>query len=288
MATTKTDYECALAHRYRVTSGGEFVPGVTSIIGVVEKPQLMWSAAAIAAEAVIENARRKKTIVAKHREWLIASRGKTDAAIKKRTLGNMGSDNEVFAHWARGEFRRQWDAKADRGTRVHTIGEAWAKGEVIETLDEDAPWVDALEQFHRDYKPKFRLVECIVINAQYEYGGRFDFIAELDGPDAQGVFLCDYKTGGHYSFDVALQASGYMHARLATWSDDGALSGWTMLPVLDGARTIYLGDDGNVSVVNPFERIDYDDAWDAFRACRKVHAMQKKINKQLGRNDNDN
>src|ERR1019366_9140689 len=79
MATkVKTDYDYALAHKYRTVSGGKFVPGVTTIINVNDKPALKWAAAEIAAQSVIENWRKKTTIIKKHREWLCNSRGNTD------------------------------------------------------------------------------------------------------------------------------------------------------------------------------------------------------------------
>ena len=50
MATTLTDLDYAMRHKYRVEPGGAFVPGVTTIIGVVDKPGLKWAASQIAAE----------------------------------------------------------------------------------------------------------------------------------------------------------------------------------------------------------------------------------------------
>ena len=273
-----------LAHKYRVVSGGDFVPGVTTCINVNDKPALKWAAAEIAAQSVIENWRKKTAIIKKHREWLCNSRGNTPATLRKRELGLAGTDLEVFRHWARGEFDRTWRAKADRGTRVHEVADLWSRGERDVAIDiEDTPWIDALEQFHVMYKPKFKLVECIVINIEHQFGGRFDTIAELDGPDAEGTFLCDYKTGGHYAYDCALQAEGYLRSGLALWDANGNLQGYEPMPKLDGARTIYLGDDGRVTVLDPFERISHDDAWQAFLACRELYEVNKRINQTLGR-----
>ena len=293
MAKKKSDLECARSHKYRVVSGGEFVPGVTTIIDVVNKPQLMWAAAGIAAESAIENGRRKKTIVKRHREWLCSDRGKTTSSELKRALGELGSDNEVYAHWARGEFNRQWRAKADRGTRVHDVAEQWARGIMlgerveIEVLAEDEPWIDALTKFHVDYKPIFHLVECIVLNNEHRYGGRFDTIAEVRGPRASGLFMIDYKTGGKYPYEVALQAEGYWQSKLAIYNEHGVLIGGRNLPALDGALTIYLGDDASLDVSDPFENVSHEQAWRAFLACRELYAANKEITDTLGGRDND-
>jgi hypothetical protein len=284
----KTDRDYANDHKYRVVSGGEFVPGVTTIIGIIDKPHFKWTAAGIAATTAIENARRKKTIVKNHREWLLSSRGKTESAMKKRALGQEGTDNEVFAHFCRGQFDRDWRAKAVRGNRIHQAADDWSRGMPVDVLFEDMPFIKALEQFHRDWKPQFKLVECIVINRHFGYGGRFDAIAWLDGPDCEpGLYLIDYKTGGHYPYEVALQAEGYLRSNLAVWDDDGNLLSEEFLPEVMGCRTVYLGEDGNVSVKDPFEIISHEDAWSAFTASLELYRISNKINSLLGKESNE-
>ena len=287
MAKTLTDFERAQKHRYCVEPGGETVPGVTTIIDVLDKPGLKWAASGIAAESAITNGRKKKGIVAKHRVWLGDAKGRTPSAEAKRQLAAHGSDNEIYAHWARGEFDRQWRAKANRGTRVHDVAERWSRGETVDVLDEDSGFVDALERFHKLFKPKFLLVECFLINPEERYGGRTDAVVELDGPMAQGVFLADYKTGKAFSFDAALQAEGYSRCGLSQFNTDGSLIGSAPLPHVDGYRTIYLDGEGNVTVVDPFEKVRHDDAWALFKACRQVYEMSRIINASLDQEDSN-
>jgi hypothetical protein len=270
-----SDFDQALRHKYRIEPNGSFVPGVTTIIGILDKPALKWSASGIAAETAVNESRRKRTIVARHRKRLSVL-GK-----KERELSYNGSDHDVYVHFCRGEFDRQWRAKAARGTRVHEVAEKWSAGEAIDVRLEDSKYVDALEQFHKEYHPKFRLVECIVTNPQYRYGGRFDGVVELDGPGTYGTYLIDYKTGGKYPYDVALQAEGYMNCELATFLIDGSLDAPCSLPELDGARTIYLGEDGNVTVSDPFAVISRADAWTAFKACLDLFNINQTINAAL-------
>src|ERR1035437_3431824 len=163
---TLSDFDHALRHKCRGEPGGACVPGVTTIIGILEKPALVWAASQIAAKTAVDESRRKRTIVTRHRKRL-SSLGK-----KERELGYHGTDNEVFIHYCRGEHKRQWDAKAARGTRVHEVAEKWTAREAVEVLAEDSRYVDALEQFYMIYMPKFPLVECIVTNPEYRYGGR--------------------------------------------------------------------------------------------------------------------
>lgn len=273
-----SDLSNALKHKYSVTPGGPFVPGVTTVINVIDKPALKWSASEIAASAVLNNTRRKKAIVAKHREWLLKGRPNE----KKQTLARMGTDDEVFVHWARGEFDRQWRAKAATGTRIHDVAERWTKGESVKVLPEDNGYVDALEAFHRAYKPKFLLVECVVLNRSLKYGGRFDGIGELDGPDAEGVFNLDYKTGGEYEDSVAMQHIGYMACELPIYDEKGALVGFNALPELNGARTIYLRPDGTVKMSDPFAKIPEAVAWEGFESCLRVYKAIESIKELLG------
>jgi len=278
---TLSDYDQALKHKYRVEPGGEFVPGVTTVINILDKGGLKWSASGIAAQTAVDNARKKRGIVKAHRQLLSEAKGRSYSAQKKRLLAETGTDNDIYVHFCRGEFDRQWRSKAERGTRVHDVAERWSRGEAVAVLDEDSKYVDALENFHRLYKPKFQLVECIVTHGFRRYGGRFDGIVELDGPNASGLYLIDYKSGGKYPYEVALQAEGYMQCKLATFNADGSLGESKPLPELDGARTIYLGDDGNVSVFDPFEKITRQDAWTAFKNCRQLFEINKKINAAL-------
>lgn len=271
-----SDLSNALKHKYSVTPGGPFVPGVTTILNIIDKPALKWSASEIAALAVLNNTRRKKKIVEEHRAWLLKGRPNE----KKATLARMGSDDEVFVHWARGEFDRQWRAKAATGTRIHDVAERWTRGESVEVTKEDAGYVDALEAFHTTYKPRFALVECVVLNKALGYGGRFDAIAELDGPDASGAFNIDYKTGGEYEDSVAMQHIGYMACELPIYDEKGALISFAELPPLDGARTVYLKADGTFKVSDPFAKIPMAVAWNGFEACLNLYKATESI-KQL-------
>lgn len=278
MNNKQSDYANALKHRYRVETMGEFAPGVTTVLGIVEKPAFQWSASGIAAETAFDKIETFDETVALHRAWLLT--GKPDRA--KQILSQEGTDREVFIHYCRGEFKRQWNAKADRGNRIHAVAEAWARGESPEVAKEDNGYVDALDRFYRDYKPKFRHVECIMLNAKKGYGGRGDGVAELDGPNAEGVFFIDWKTtGDHYHYPVALQEAAYMECELAQYWPDGVLAPSLPLADLDGARAIYLREDGTVGVYDPFEIIDYEDAYSAFLTSLDLYNINKRINDQL-------
>jgi hypothetical protein len=283
MASKMSDYQAALKHKYRVESGGEYVPGVTSVIGIMDKPALKWASSRIAAVSLVElDPKRRAEIVIEHRAQLAKPAGRSESAQKKRILADEGSDDEVLIHWARGEFDRQWRAKANRGNRVHDVAEAWTRGESVDVLDEDNGFVDSLELFHKNYSPTFDLAECVVLNADLKYGGRFDAVTSMEGPGTPaGRYLIDYKTGGEYPWDCAMQSEGYRHGRLGVYDDEGTLTGFEDLPEIDGARTIYLRVDGSLSVKDPFAIISQDDAWEAFKAARALYEINKRVEKAL-------
>jgi len=278
---TLSDFDQALRHKYRVEPGGAFVPGVTSVISIADKPGLRWASSKIAAETAVLNSRKKRTIVPAHRAKLAASKGKTDSAIKNRTLAENGTDDEIYVHFCRGEFDRQWRAKATRGNRVHDVAERWSRGEAVEVLDEDSKYVDALETFHKIYKPKFKHVECVVLNREFSYGGRFDCIVELDGPGAEGLMMGDWKTGGEYVDSVSQQFEAYMQCQLPRYDAKGQLESFEFLPQLDGARAIYLGGDGTVSVKDPFAIVPRHVAWRAFEASLDLFNAVKEMNNYI-------
>lgn len=290
-----TDYQYALQHKYRLTHDGPFVPGVTTIINVLDKPGLKWASSGIGATTAIENARRKKTIVKRHREKLASARGKGDKVREKHELAEHGTDNEVYAHWCRAQFDVQWRAKANLGTQIHDIAERLTKGQGAGASDEQMGYVNAWFRFYEDHQPIFHYTESIVggytmgadspeVYFAFMYGGRFDMICELRGRD-QGLFLCDYKTGSEWTDTLALQMSGYMHAQLIEFDERGSIRGLEDLPDLNGARGIYLHADGTYAIRDPFEKIDEDDAWRAFSACNTAYATMKRINDALGKDD---
>ena len=280
-----TDYDAALKHRYRVEPGGEYVPGVTTVLGIIDKPGLKWGASKVAAEFCVANSRRKKSLATKHRATLLAARGTSQSALDKRALATNGTDDEVFVHLARGEFDRVWKAKADRGSRVHAHAEAWARGRTVDVLDDERGYVDALAEFFDLYRPHFEMVECLVLNAEHRYGGRFDAIMTINNAPGDSLnrvrVLGDWKTGDPWPFDVALQTVAYTHGQLASYDMDGTLVGLDALPSLDGCRVIYLQPNGTVKVVDPFEKVAEDQAWEAFIAARRLYEIHKRINDSI-------
>ena len=160
----QSDWDAALAHRYRTTHDGPTVPGVTTAINIIDKAGSKWAAAKLTAAYTYES----------YGQW-----------------DGFESISDFLKHCT-GHFDRVWRDKAARGTRVHDVAERWVRGETVDVPMSDSGYVDALEAFHKEFRPNFRLAEKVVLNRELGYGGRFDFVADLKD---LGVVLGDFKTG---------------------------------------------------------------------------------------------
>ncbi len=281
-----TDRELAERHRYVTKHGRKPAPGVTSV-DILSKPALHWASSRVAAEASVLLAHDRDLIVAEYREELAGkpiNRLGTGSDAAKVSAAK-ATDDEVWCEFLRTRFDVIWRAKADKGSRVHEHALAWARGDDVDALEDEQPYLDALERFFEDYAPDFLAAESIVLSpnprgdARLEYGGRLDFIAKVDGPHYRGVFLGDYKTGGQYTEPVALQAAGLMAAEgFALYSPMGAvLDNLPPLPELDGALTVYLREDGTYETSNPFRYTSQQDAEDAFFHLRAALNWRRAI-----------
>lgn len=274
-----SDRAAALKHNYRVEHDGERVPGVTTVLDVIEIPQLKWSSSQIAAETATTNFHRLEEIATEYRETLMNAHGPKDTMRKKQILATEGTDLDVFHHWCRGEFQRQWNVKRDNGSEVHDVAEAWGNGKGAAVPKRLSGYVNALEKFHVDYRVHNLLTECVVLNRYEEYGGRFDRVAVLDHPLAFGTFMLDWKTGRHYVQPVAMQEVAYKHGELPTYDKAGRLTGFTALPDIDGIRAVYLGAEGELTVIDPFATIPENVAWKAFKDALALYKSIKEMNK---------
>lgn len=286
----KTDYELAMAHKYVTVHGREPAPGVTSC-SVWDIPALKWSSAEIAAKFALEFAERsgneQQDIINAHRATMSARRYPT---VKNydgvKVHASKASDDEILVHYLRGEFQRQWDVKADLGTRVHDIGEKLSTGRDADVLPSDSGYVDAWFRFFEECRPTFIEVERVVLSPcpmardDLEYGGRTDNFLTLGAiPErflevvtfrADEILCGDYKTGGHYVGPCATQASGYTNAAgMATYLPNGDLGQLEPLPDCKGAVTINLHGDGTYHLFDAFKDISRADAWRLFMLGRE-------------------
>lgn len=182
---------------------------VTTILGCLEKPALLyWASEQTAKEAV----RVAKTLPARVEE---------DGA-------------EATIKWLRdARFRRPKDVLSDAefGTGIHALCEEYALTGVKPTPDAKTfPGADlelarqCLDQFDRwlhEFQPTYLATEVTVYNATYGYAGTCDCFLSIDGVPLIGDYKSSKKSKdgqgrptGLYP-EVAAQLAAYRHAEMA-------------------------------------------------------------------------
>jgi len=187
-------------------NGDPSVPGITSIIGVLDKPALVGWAKRETAKAAIRN-------------W---------QAVAQMVEQQPPIEEQLSYHPAVAYLKAtpgyQRDAAASAGTAVHVIAEAIAKGE--EPVIPDA-YADSAEAFIRDfvekYKPTFHphYVEAMVYHCGDEnvlpYGGTMDLFCQIDDE----TWLIDHKTNKSGAYpETALQLAAGRYAQFIGRSGD--------------------------------------------------------------------
>lgn len=178
-------------HRYYYNGAGPF-PSVTTILGIIDRPQLIeWAKRETARSAV------------KHLEML-------------STMLLQGGEEATVA-WLKQIPDYKADVAGDFGTRVHAVAEQLARGQEVALLPELEPYVEAYRGFLADHHVKVYATERLVFNTRYGYGGTYDLAAEVDGtPDV----LLDIKSGRTAGYpEEELQLAGYRFAEVE--ADEG-------------------------------------------------------------------
>lgn len=190
-------------HGYKLD--GRKVPGVTTIIGVLDKPALVdWAARESAAYAV-EN-------------W--------DELSGLRLADRMARIEK--ARWAQNK------RATVRGTRIHWMGEQLARGRAVDVPDELRGPVQAYARFYDRWDFATLAAEAPCAHTGYQYAGTLDTIVRSH---RLGVAMLDIKTGGVWP-EVSLQLAAYRHCDLI--QVDGKE---TAMPDLDGCYVAHVLDD---------------------------------------------
>ena len=164
-------------------SDGVKIPGVTNIIGILDKPALTQWAATTVATYAIENWARLSGMseIARYEELKTAHRKKNKEAVV-------------------------------RGKRIHAIAERLIKGEEVAPDDLSLraaarAYVDLLDAWELEAVT----TEMPVVNLSYQYAGTADGI--FHSPRF-GNLIVDVKTGKRAYSEVALQLAAYRFAEL--------------------------------------------------------------------------
>lgn len=222
------------SHRYKLD--GAWVPGVTTILGVLNKPALTkWAAREVA------------EYVADHREAVehlyLSGRGPMVAALKEMP------------------WQRRDDA-ATRGTNFHDIAERIARGEEVDVPDHLVGLVESCLQFMEDYSiGDDAIPEVCVGSREHRYAGKVDLLAN--------EAIWDYKSGKRIYASTAFQLTGYARAEFMC---DGSGGPESPLPPIRAAYGVHIREDGYD--VHPLAF--GDDVWEEFLAIRRSFDANKR------------
>lgn len=189
-------------HRYEAVYPGlqqGLQPGITGVIGVLDKPALVgWA--------------KRETAIAAVRNWHTVEQ----MVRQYPPSGDLQYHPAVSFLKATPGYQR--DSAADVGTRVHAIAEAVQKGEKPVIEDDVAPFANAyLRDFLEVYRPESHplYVEARVYHSGGDgslvlpYGGTMDLYCKIGGE----TWLIDFKTNrtGPYA-ETALQLAAGRYA----------------------------------------------------------------------------
>jgi hypothetical protein len=176
---------------------------ITTIIGVLDKPALMYWAAEMAAEQAVSVAKT------------LADRVEEDG-------------REAVVKWLRdARFRQNKGQRtaAELGTAVHEALEQLALTGSMPTVDDEVrPYLEQFDRWAQVWQPEYEAAELTVYSPRYGYAGTADGIMKIDGSRVN----FDYKTTrksvdsqgkrtGPYP-EVGLQIAAARYAEFAaTW-----------------------------------------------------------------------
>lgn len=197
------------SHRYKLD--GAWVPGVTTVLGVVNKPALTKWAASTVAEYVADNREAVEHL-------FHAGRGPMVAALKE-------------VPW------QKRDDAAARGTKFHDFIERILKGEEVDVPDEQVGLVESGLAFLEDYKITPVLTEGCVGSREHRYAGKFDLIADSEVLGCRGIF--DWKSSKRIYAATAFQNAAYAFADFT--GEDGDEQ---PVPEVERSFGVHIREDG--------------------------------------------
>lgn len=192
------------SHSYALD--GARIPGVTTVIGILDKPALVnWAA--------------RETAIYADENW-------------DKLAAMRSGDRIQLLEKARYNTNRKAVVK---GNRIHALGERLAHGEEVDAPLEIRSQVEAYARFLDAWDLTTVATETPVCHTEWTYGGTFDLIAQSP---RFGTSLMDIKTGKGVYSEVAVQLNAYANCDLrlveevVTGPRGGTSSQWREAPMI--------------------------------------------------------
>ena len=163
------------SHHYLLD--GARIPGVTTVIGILDKPALVnWAA--------------RETAIYADEHWAKLSAMRSGDRIQELERARYNTNRKAVV----------------KGNRIHALGERLAHGETVDVPLEIRSEVEAYARFLDRWQLVTVATETPVCHSEWAYGGTFDLIAQTP---RYGTALMDIKTGKGVYSEVALQLNAY-------------------------------------------------------------------------------
>ena len=235
-------------HRYRLD--GKPVPGVTSIVGVLDKsgPLTRWAARTVA-EYVWDNPDETTRLLAGSREECVRSLIAVPDAVR--------------------------DGAADRGSTIHAHAEAILRDHAADVDDTLVPVVQGIVRFLDAWEIDPILTEYACASREHRWAGTGDTIAHYRNPNTghRGVLYADWKSGKHTYGESGLQFAAYVHAEF--WGLDGDEHPIPDVDAVYGVHTL-----PGEAIVYPYEHGPH--VYADFLTCRAAYEIKLKANRKPG------
>jgi len=222
------------SHRYKLD--GEWVPGVTTIIGVLDKSKALipWAAESVA--------------------LFVA-----DQPSAVDLMSEYGGHDPLVAFLKAIPNQRR-DTAATRGTTFHDFAERILLGEEVEVPPEQVGMVESALTFLEDYKIEAPLVEAVVGSRAHQYAGKADMFAN-------GA-IWDWKSGKRIYPSTVFQLAAYAGAEFYIDADGKEQP----LPECEAAYGVHIREDGYDVYPLKFG----PDIYDEFLCIRRAFDINKR------------
>jgi PD-(D/E)XK nuclease superfamily len=235
---------------------------VTTIIGALDKPALLYWAAAETAISAIDSLKTWQAMLADQGrdetvKWL------RDARFRRPKFQLSAADLGTVTH----DVCETYALTGQRPDRDHIDGLVIAKGGIHVNVDAETAVVQALlAQFDRwldRFQPAYEATEVTVYSPTYGYAGTLDAILTIDGVK----FITDYKTSREpydgqgkpktpYGEQVGLQLAAYRNAEFAAPFRQTGAAGFRPRRFEKWRRRYYLLHPTERALAEPMPAVD--------------------------------
>jgi len=254
------------------------VPSVTTVLGILNKPQLVWWGMQRGVEGVIDLF--AKGVLATAFDW--------DIDQERIVVGNDFATEAMIVDALKEHkltVNHRLEKASERGVNVHDALEAWAATGVMprpaEFPENERPYVEGLLKFLTDVDPTPIRQEVMVGSVEHGFAGRFDLVMGVTGVreytsrcypkradkretlhlSTTPTILADLKTSrGTYATH---------HLQLAAYELAAVEGGY---PATDAQAVIHVTDTGKYELV--FSRATPNQ----FLAIRRAYAALEELN----------